>query len=64
MKLGVIGSGNIGKGIGSWAAKVGYDVTFSSKDEAGARAAAPIVDADSHTTPGSDICQRWKETKC
>lgn len=40
MKLGVIGSGNIGKGIGSWAAKVGYDVTFSAKDEAGARAAA------------------------
>lgn len=40
MKLGVIGSGNIGKGIGSWAAKVGYEVTFSAKDEAGARAAA------------------------
>ena len=24
MKFGVIGSGNIGKSIGSWAAKVGY----------------------------------------
>lgn len=40
MKLGVIGSGNIGKGVGSWAAKVGYDVTFSGKNEAGAKAAA------------------------
>lgn len=40
MKLGVIGSGNIGKGIGSWAAKVGYDVTFSARTEVGAKAAA------------------------
>ena len=40
MKLAVIGSGNIGKGIGSWAAKVGYEVTFSAKSEAGAKAAA------------------------
>ena len=40
MKLGVIGSGNIGRAIGSWAAKVGYEVTFSAKNEAGAKAAA------------------------
>jgi len=40
MKLGVIGSGNIGKGVGSWAAKVGYDVTFSGKNEAGSKSAA------------------------
>ena len=40
MKLGVIGSGNIGKGIGSWAARVGYEVTFSAKTEVGAKAAA------------------------
>ena len=40
MKLGIVGSGNIGKGIGSWAAKVGYEVTFSAKNEAGAKAAA------------------------
>jgi 8-hydroxy-5-deazaflavin:NADPH oxidoreductase len=32
MKLGVIGSGNIGKSIGSWAAKVGYEVIFSAKN--------------------------------
>lgn len=40
MKLGVIGSGNIGKAIGGWAAKVGYEVTFSAKNETGAKAAA------------------------
>jgi predicted dinucleotide-binding enzyme len=40
MKLGVIGSGNIGKAIGSWAAKVGYEVTFSAKNVAGAKAAS------------------------
>ena len=40
MKLAVIGSGNIGKSIGSWAAKVGYEVVFSAKDEAHAKAAA------------------------
>lgn len=40
MKLAVIGSGNIGKAIGSWAAKVGYEVTFSAKNEDGAKAAA------------------------
>ncbi len=40
MKLGVIGSGNIGKGIGSWGAKLGYEVTFSAKNEVGAKAAA------------------------
>ena len=40
MRLGVIGSGNIGKAIGGWAAKVGYEVTFSAKNEASAKAAA------------------------
>lgn len=32
MKLGVIGSGNIGKSIGKWAASVGYEVTFTAKN--------------------------------
>src|SRR4051812_29645445 len=40
MKLGIIGSGNIGRSIGSWAAKLGYEVTFSAKDEEHARQAA------------------------
>jgi 8-hydroxy-5-deazaflavin:NADPH oxidoreductase len=40
MKLGVIGSGNIGKAIGSWAAKLGYEVTFSAANEQHAKEAA------------------------
>lgn len=40
MKLGVIGSGNIGKSIGSWAAKLGYDVIFSAKNQEHAQQAA------------------------
>jgi 8-hydroxy-5-deazaflavin:NADPH oxidoreductase len=40
MKLAVIGSGNIGKSIGSWAAKAGYEVIFAAKEEANAKAAA------------------------
>jgi 8-hydroxy-5-deazaflavin:NADPH oxidoreductase len=40
MTLGIIGSGNIGKAIGSWAATLGYEVIFSARDEAHAKAAA------------------------
>lgn len=40
MKIAIIGSGNIGKSIGSWAAKSGYEVIFSAKNEANAKAAA------------------------
>lgn len=40
MKIAIIGSGNIGKNIGSWAAEVGYDVIFSAKNEDHAKAAA------------------------
>jgi NADPH-dependent F420 reductase len=40
MKLGVIGSGKIGKSIGSWCSKLGYDVIFSARDMNHAREAA------------------------
>jgi NADPH-dependent F420 reductase len=40
MKLAIIGSGNIGKSIGTWASKVGYDVTFSSRNPQHAQEAA------------------------
>lgn len=32
MKLGIIGSGNIGGSIGKWASKFGYEVTFSARN--------------------------------
>lgn len=40
MKLAVIGSGNIGKSIGTWASKVNYEVIFSAKNEQHAQEAA------------------------
>lgn len=42
MRFGVIGSGNIGKSIGSWAAKAGYPVTFSANNEEHAKEAAKV----------------------
>jgi 8-hydroxy-5-deazaflavin:NADPH oxidoreductase len=32
MKLGIIGSGNIGRSIGKWASRLGYEVIFSAKN--------------------------------
>ncbi len=43
MKLATIGAGNIGKAIGAWAAKAGYDVVFSAKEEQHAQEAAKAV---------------------
>ena len=43
MKLAIIGSGNIGRSIGAWAAKVGYDVIFSAKNEQHAQEVAKAV---------------------
>ena len=40
MKLATIGSGNIGKSIGAWASKAGYEVIFSAKNEPHAQEAA------------------------
>ncbi len=40
MKLAIIGSGNIGKSIGTWASGIGYDVIFSAKNAEHAKEAA------------------------
>ncbi len=40
MKLGIIGSGNIGKSVGAWASRLGYEVTFSAKNQKHAEDAA------------------------
>jgi NADPH-dependent F420 reductase len=42
MKLAVIGSGNVGAAIGAWAAKAGYEVTFSAKSLEHAEKAANV----------------------
>jgi NADPH-dependent F420 reductase len=43
MKLAVIGSGNIGKSIGSWASRKDYQVIFSAKNEQHAQEAAKMA---------------------
>jgi predicted dinucleotide-binding enzyme len=40
MKLGIVGSGKVGSALGAWAAKVGYQVAFTAKNESHARDAA------------------------
>jgi len=40
MKLAIIGTGNIGKSIGTWASGIGYDVIFSGRNQEHAKAAA------------------------
>ena len=52
MKLAVIGSGNIGKAIGSWAAKVGYEVIFAAKNEDSAKAASQ---ASGHSAKAANV---------
>ena len=43
MKLAIIGSGNIGKSIGIWASKIGYEVIFSSRNNEHAKEAAKLA---------------------
>lgn len=31
MKMGIIGSGKVGGALGAWAAKVGFEVAFTSR---------------------------------
>ena len=40
MKLGVVGSGKVGSALGAWAAKAGYQVAFTARNESHARDAA------------------------
>jgi NADPH-dependent F420 reductase len=47
MKLAVIGSGKIGKSIGVWAAQLGYEVIFSSREKKHAEEASALADKKS-----------------
>jgi 8-hydroxy-5-deazaflavin:NADPH oxidoreductase len=47
MKLAVIGSGNIGKSIGVWASRAGYEVLFSAKNLKHAEEAAKAAGKNS-----------------
>jgi predicted dinucleotide-binding enzyme len=51
MKIAVIGSGNIGKSLGSWAAQVGYEVIFCAKNADHAQAAAEAAGHGAQAAP-------------
>jgi len=52
MKMAIIGSGNLGKAIGSWAAELGYDVVFSANTLEHATLAA---EAAGHGARAADV---------
>ena len=58
MKLAVIGSGNIGKSIGGWASKAGYEVIFSSRNEQHALEAAKITGKNSRAGSIKDAVEK------
>ncbi len=58
MKLAVIGSGNIGKSIGTWAAASGYEVVFSARNLQHAQEAAK---AAGHNASAASVSEAIKE---
>ncbi len=57
MKLAIIGSGNIGKSIGTWAAASGYEVVFSSKNLQHAQEAAKAAGKNSKSGKVNDAVE-------
>jgi predicted dinucleotide-binding enzyme len=55
MKLGIVGSGKVGGALGAWAAKVGYEVAFTAKDENHARDAAHRAGHGAKALPLPDL---------
>jgi 8-hydroxy-5-deazaflavin:NADPH oxidoreductase len=58
MKLAVIGSGKIGKSIGIWAAKAGYEVYFSSRNAGHAREAALAAGKNSKSGTAGEALEK------
>jgi NADPH-dependent F420 reductase len=57
LRLAVIGSGNIGKSIGSWAAAAGYEVVFTARNPEHAKAAATEAGKESLSGSGKEAVQ-------
>ncbi len=55
MRLGFIGSGKVGSALGAWAAKAGYEVPFTAKDENHAREAARKAGHGAKALPLRDL---------
>lgn len=57
MKLGIIGSGKVGSALGSWAAKAGYEVIFTARDESHAREVAKHAGHGARELPLRDLVE-------
>lgn len=57
MKLAIIGSGNIGRSIGTWASASGYEVIFSAKDLKHAQDAAKAAGKNSKSASVHDAVE-------
>jgi predicted dinucleotide-binding enzyme len=55
MQVGIIGSGKVGKALGSWFAAVGLSVLFTSRDQKHAVEAAQSAGHDSKSAPIGDL---------
>jgi predicted dinucleotide-binding enzyme len=51
MKLGIVGTGKVGSALGAWAAKAGYQVAFTARNESHARDAAQHAGHDAKALP-------------
>ncbi len=58
MKLGIIGSGNIGKSVGAWASRLGYEVTFSAKNQKHAEDAARAAGRNSKAGTVREVVEK------
>jgi 8-hydroxy-5-deazaflavin:NADPH oxidoreductase len=58
MKLAVIGSGNIGKSIGAWASKVGYEVIFTAKNFQHAQDAAKAAGSNASSASVKEAIEK------
>jgi hypothetical protein len=55
MQVGIIGSGKVGKALGSWFAAVGFPVLFTSRDQEHAKEAAQSAGHDARSATIADL---------
>ena len=57
MRLGIIGSGKVGSALGAWAAKAGYRVAFTARNEGHAREAAHHAGCGAQALPLRELIE-------
>ena len=57
MRLGIVGSGKVGSALGAWAAKAGYRVAFTARNEGHAREAAHHAGCGAQALPLRELIE-------